>query len=172
MINLTLFIWINLNWIELIPLFLCFSGGGAWRLGKCFNLSEGFEEIPPILNISEDWPKKHPLIQTAKIPPFHAGNVLLWTLYTSGGGGGQHQRIMVILHVAFYDHEPGPDLELWGPLGRLSCGAPYNMLIDFHESDYALFRSKWRSPGQWSSPPPPPELQLNLLFFVSLFKQF
>ena len=37
----------------------------------------------------------------------------------------------------------GPDLDLWGPLGRLSCRGPqYDMYTNFHGSDHALFRRK------------------------------
>ena len=71
----------------------------------------------------------------------------------------------------------GPDLDLWGPLDRLSCGAPrYHENFIFYWSDHE-FRSKWTlgmwGPGQRHSPGSPCSLKfVCLVIVVSLFKQF
>ena len=72
-------------------------------------------------------------------------------------GNVTYQRELVHVKVRLYIQlfelfpQPGPDLDMWGPLGRLSCGGPQ---YDFYGSGQAQFRSKWtfRNAGSGEAP--------------------
>ena len=63
---------------------------------------------------------------------------------------------------------PGPDLDLWGPLGRLSCGGPQYMIF----MEAIKLSSEASEPLRMRGPEKRPlELQLFFVsFWVSLFK--
>ena len=63
----------------------------------------------------------------------------------------------------------GPDLDLWGPLGRLSCGGPQYMIF----MEAIKLSSEASEPLGMRGPEKRPlELQLFFVsFWVSLFKQ-